>query len=841
MTNKASHPTNSELAAYGLGQLDPEAAAAVEEHINRCEPCCETIAGYSTQDTFVGLLQEARELPTQSSGAKGQRTTDSDVPEVPAPLVDHPRYEVFGLIGRGGMGHVFRARHRMMNRTVALKVIKQEFVRKPEAVDRFRREVTAAVQHSHPNIVTAFDAEQAEDVHYLVMECVDGIDLAELVKDRGALPVAEACDYVRQAAVGLQHAHERGMVHRDIKPHNLMVTDEDTVKILDFGLASLAPVALANVETTELSGDLTAAGAIMGTPDFISPEQAKDARSADIRSDIYSLGMTLYFLLSGRVPFGEGTAADKLKLHGETHPVKLNEIRSDVPEGVQKIFDRMTAKDPAERFQSPQDVADALQDYFGAPPTSAANKRIGESGRFRWWLVAAAMLIGVLGVFAYQNEHLFSWRVSRASDVYAPISELESYIAAMAASPHDPVFMNVYELGTDQVALGFKASSDGLLMDIDVSSSGGSRSRGNYANRMKEIAATLSVPVTEEAQIAQDGSVSGVNFAFRLTGQPSAIAKNAYQIVTEGLALNTDANGLFQCRNFPSHVVCSDDYSERRVSADEFVAEYERGERVFLGEIEQRFFLIPEERRYESPVTMNDEIWYADVRDLPIGFARQVRLQAADEWYRRRLGEASPRQGALNAKDLQPELKLESKTVTGGTGGLPKVHTWHFKGRNVSDWTIQLLLAENGKTKMIQEVDFEELPSEFTNQIRLQVKDPVGADHQRSLNAVLQVECPSGSRCNTTNENKGVSINIEAPFGAEREKVDLSQVAANQSELLFAQGYWKDDMNHGTSMELMTEATKDGTAVFLFVTLDWKPAGNPVNSSSAATATEQLP
>jgi serine/threonine protein kinase len=124
-----------------------------------------------------------------------------------------------------------------------------------------------------------------------------------LSKIEGPLPIAEACDYIRQAAIGLQHAHERGMVHRDIKPHNLMVTANGTVKILDFGLASLAPEAIADADTVEARGDLTAAGAIMGTPDFISPEQAEDARQADIRSDIYSLGATFYFLLSGRPPF----------------------------------------------------------------------------------------------------------------------------------------------------------------------------------------------------------------------------------------------------------------------------------------------------------------------------------------------------------------------------------------------------------------------------------------------------------------------------------------------------------------------------------------------------------
>ncbi len=213
------------------------------------------------------------------------------------------------------MGDVYKARHRKMERTVALKVINRGLVRKAEAIDRFHREVKAAAQLSHPNIVTAYDADQAGDFHFMVMEYVDGVDLSQTVKDRGALPVAEACDYIRQAAIGLQHAHERGMVHRDIKPHNLMVTADGTVKILDFGLASLAPKRLPDADTVEARGDLTAAGAIMGTPDFISPEQADDARQADIRSDIYSLGATLYYLLSGRVPFADGSVMHKLKSH----------------------------------------------------------------------------------------------------------------------------------------------------------------------------------------------------------------------------------------------------------------------------------------------------------------------------------------------------------------------------------------------------------------------------------------------------------------------------------------------------------------------------------------------
>ena len=287
-------------------------------------------------------------------------TASYSLGDVPTPLAGHPRYEILGLIGKGGMGDVFKATHRMMERTVALKIIKRELVQKPEAVDRFHREVKAAAKLSHPNIVTAYDAEQAGDVHFLVMEYVDGSDLSQLINDQGALPIADACNCIRQAAIGLQHAHERGMVHRDIKPHNLMVVADGTVKILDFGLASLAPEAVADADTIEARGDLTAEGAIMGTPDFISPEQADDAREADIRSDIYSLGATLYFLLSGRAPFADGSVLHKLKSHAQVEPEPLESLRDDIPAELSAVISRMMAKDPNQRYQTPAEVAEAL-------------------------------------------------------------------------------------------------------------------------------------------------------------------------------------------------------------------------------------------------------------------------------------------------------------------------------------------------------------------------------------------------------------------------------------------------------------------------------------------------
>ena len=312
MSGPELHPSKAELSAFSLGQLATEAAEQVEQHINTCSPCCETMLGLSSEDTFVELLQGARKLANNATTSTSQAIEDvrpNNSAEIPAPLADHSRYEIQNLIGSGGMGRVFMARHRMMDRTVALKVIDSQWVQKPEVIDRFKREVKAAASLSHPNIVTAHDAEQADNLHFLAMEFVDGIDLAQTIRDHGPLSVATACDCIRQAAEGLQYAHDRGMVHRDIKPHNLMVTQDNVVKILDFGLASLAPRAATDDTLNEhADGNLTLDGAIMGTPDFISPEQARDASKVDGRSDIYSLGMTLYYLLAGRAPFSTGNA-----------------------------------------------------------------------------------------------------------------------------------------------------------------------------------------------------------------------------------------------------------------------------------------------------------------------------------------------------------------------------------------------------------------------------------------------------------------------------------------------------------------------------------------------------
>jgi hypothetical protein len=314
------------------------------------------------------LQPEAQTLPP-SPGSKQETAAPAVTPDcaLSPELANHPRYQVLELLGSGGMGAVYKATHRLMQRTVALKVINKDLVANPATVERFHREVQAAARLHHPHIVTAHDAEQAGDVHFLVMEYVQGTDLHKRIARGGPLPIAEACAYVRQAALGLQHAMDNGMVHRDIKPQNLILTPDGQVKILDFGLAALnreippAENSSAALAEDTMPGRLTLAGAVMGTPDYMAPEQARDAHAADIRADIYSLGCTLYCLLTGEVPFPGGTYIDKIIAHAERSPRPVREFRKDVPKGLVRLLNRMLDKDPVKRPRSPAEVADALR------------------------------------------------------------------------------------------------------------------------------------------------------------------------------------------------------------------------------------------------------------------------------------------------------------------------------------------------------------------------------------------------------------------------------------------------------------------------------------------------
>jgi serine/threonine protein kinase len=289
------------------------------------------------------------------------------------------QYKILDLLGRGGMGRVFMAEHQTMRRIVALKVLASELLRTERAQELFLREVRVIAKLTHPNIVTAFDANEVGGRFFLVLEYIDGPNLEQLVRKQGPLAVGLACDYVRQVAGGLQCAHARGMVHRDLKPANLLLqrrgfsTDAPgLVKISDLGLARLHLLQADPVSEQAVGTILTHGNTVMGTPDFLSPEQARNLHNADIRSDVYSLGCTFYFLLTGQVPFPGGQPMEKLMRHNSEQAAPVNKFRASVPAPVLAILDKMMAKRPKERYQTPAELLAALEPFAVSGPISWA-------------------------------------------------------------------------------------------------------------------------------------------------------------------------------------------------------------------------------------------------------------------------------------------------------------------------------------------------------------------------------------------------------------------------------------------------------------------------------------
>ena len=359
----------------------------------KARPSFETASGKAAEDTHAGEVPEA----AQAAGSIDRQLSMS---ALHASLGQLGEYTLLEKLGEGGMGTVYKALHTELDRLVAIKVMRKGPIDEEWAVSRFRREIKAIGSLDHPNIVRAHDARKIGDTHFLVMEYVGGLDLSELVKRLGSastvarslrvreemgtgtlphvsfpandlhgsepvpilsrtLRVEDACELVRQAALGLQCAHEHGLVHRDIKPSNLMLNRQGQVKILDLGLARIhAP--------TSLGSEMTTAGQVMGTPDYMAPEQISDSHAVDIRADIYSLGCTLFMLLTGRPPFSGPEYQDllsKLTAHRERTPPPVGRFRGDVPAEVIAVLDRMLAKTPEGRFATPAEVAHALDPW----------------------------------------------------------------------------------------------------------------------------------------------------------------------------------------------------------------------------------------------------------------------------------------------------------------------------------------------------------------------------------------------------------------------------------------------------------------------------------------------
>jgi serine/threonine protein kinase len=344
--------------------------ATVHELRDRLETLADRVRQPPPLDSFAeeSDCQRATEWVERMANSAPFSNDDSTDDTNPDGRVSPERigpYAIIGPLGRGGMGTVLKAVHTKLRRQVAIKVLPTARTTNRESVARFEREMAAIGGLHHPHIVTAHDAGEVDGMQYLVMEYVDGVDLSTLVRRVGPLPPATACEIVRQAALGLEEAHQAGIIHRDVKPSNIMLSEptgvecEPTVKLLDFGLALLAPRHGGDAE-------LTSTGQIMGTLNYMAPEQCSESHAVDQRADVYSLGATLYRLLSGKAPFDEERFTSPMALIpalANQRPTRLDELRDDLPPRLVAVVERMMATDPADRFANMGEVIAALAEW----------------------------------------------------------------------------------------------------------------------------------------------------------------------------------------------------------------------------------------------------------------------------------------------------------------------------------------------------------------------------------------------------------------------------------------------------------------------------------------------
>jgi len=328
-------------------------------------------------------------------------------------------FELVEYIGGGGMGRVYHALDTKLARPVALKVLAPELAADADSLQRFQNEAQSAAKLDHENIVRVYAVGEDRGLHYIAFEFVAGENLRQLVERKGPLPLAEALNYTRQIVAAMSHAYDRGIVHRDIKPSNVLINSVGRVKLIDMGLARL--------QRLEVGGELTASGVTLGTFDYIAPEQARDPRAADARSDIYSLGCTLFFMLTGRPPFPEGTILQKLLQHQNEPPPDVRRFRPDLPPEVSYLLARMMAKEPEQRPATPHHLAQELEAFGSAAPAIPSGfEKIAWRQHLSWAIPVAVLLFIVLLL-----DRAWLWKPAQVNSVEGTKASEKESLAAL--------------------------------------------------------------------------------------------------------------------------------------------------------------------------------------------------------------------------------------------------------------------------------------------------------------------------------------------------------------------------------------------------------------------------
>ena len=375
---KLTCPTKNRLREFLEGSVSDADTDQISDHVEGCSGCDRVLSNLESEQS--DLLKELREgirtesLLQEPEFEQLRNTVRFSQADTTAPAnVDEPSetgkrlrdYRLVKKIGEGGMGTVYQAVHVHLAKHVALKILPADKLRSGQSVKRFRQEMRAVGKVNHPNVVSASDAGTIDGQHFLVMELVQGADLARIIHDRGPLSVADACEIVRQAAIGLQHAHDNGLVHRDVKPSNIMLALDGSVRLLDLGLAGLNNSEFEPTANVVVTDRLTSVGQIMGTLDYMAPEQITASPQVDGKADIYALGATLFQLLTGRTPCGDRSEGTSERIEAVLHkpPLEIARLRSDVPEELRALLLKMLAKNPQDRPRAVVDVASELKHF----------------------------------------------------------------------------------------------------------------------------------------------------------------------------------------------------------------------------------------------------------------------------------------------------------------------------------------------------------------------------------------------------------------------------------------------------------------------------------------------
>ena len=451
---KLTCPSQDRISEYLEGSMNDTESAKILDHIEGCSNCDHVLTTMEGEQNDVmkevcefvrteRLLQEPEFEQLRNAVQFSQADTIASA-DVEYPLETGMRlrdYRLVKKIGEGGIGTVYQAVHIHLAKHVALKILPSDKLRSKQSVSRFRQEMRAVGKVNHPTVVSASDAGTIDGHHFLVMELIHGADLARIIHARGPLDVADACEIVRQTAIGLQHAHDKGLVHRDVKPSNIMLALDGSVKLLDLGLANLNNLEFESTANVVVTDQLTSVGQIMGTLDYMAPEQITASREVDRKADIYALGATLFQLLTGRTPCGDRSEPTPERIEAVLHkpPLDILTLRSDVPEELCSLLQKMLTKNPEDRPQAAIDVAGELVRF-----TSDAD-------------------LGALGEACKSSLYIPSADVDVTDDVSFVVSRTESEDAVPPRRPYAGVALGGLFLAVLTAAIYFMVTKNGIV------------------------------------------------------------------------------------------------------------------------------------------------------------------------------------------------------------------------------------------------------------------------------------------------------------------------------------------------------------------------------------------